>query len=85
MIMAEKPYIDEVLERLEAFKRSYDVVVDGMPDGPAVNAKQQELKDLHGTPKEFAKALLNAVGTISGDEADFHMRAYRSKWEKAAQ
>lgn len=48
----------------------------------AVNAAQRKLAKLHGTPREFAKACLQA-GEISTDEALAAIKKYHNEWEAA--
>lgn len=77
--------IKELIKRIERVKLDYQPTIDSFPDEPATTVKQQELESTHGTPRAFARALVNAIGTISCSEADFHMRCYLKKWEAAGQ
>lgn len=83
-MMNQRPpsYIDDILLQLAEFKDGFRTIFDDMPD-EAVNDAQRKLQAKHGTPREFAKALVEAIPTISGDEAHFHMRRYRAEWEAA--
>jgi hypothetical protein len=45
---------------------------------------QEELRQAHGTPVEFAQAVFKAVGgEISIDEAEAAIDEYREEWRKA--
>lgn len=44
---------------------------------------QRELEEAHGTPKEFAMALWNALGEISVDEAHAAIQKYEAEWHEA--
>lgn len=77
--------IVELIKSIKQVKASYKPTIDSMPHNDGKTVKQQELQAMHGTPREFAEALVNAIGTISCSEADFHMRVYLKKWEEAGQ
>lgn len=44
---------------------------------------RKTLKKRHGTPKEFERAVLNALGEISWGEAMAAINKYRREWKEA--
>jgi hypothetical protein len=49
-------------------------------DNEPLTEKQMQLKKKHGTPKEFADAVFNAVGDISVAEAREAIDKYNAEW-----
>ena len=45
---------------------------------------RQQLQAKHGTPAEFKRAVLNAVGEISLSEAENAIRLYEREWNAAS-
>lgn len=48
-----------------------------------MTTKQQTLQKKHGTPDEFAKAVMQALGEISLSEALNAISIYKREWEIA--
>lgn len=57
-------------------------IIDEMPD-VAATPGQEELKAKHGTPREFARAAVNAIGEISCLEAITSIYDYKARWDAA--
>lgn len=72
--------LTDVIKRVQ---ENFQDVVDMMPN-EATNDAQRALQAKHGTPREFAEACVNAIGTISCDEAIMAIKVYAAKWESAA-
>lgn len=53
-----------------------------MPD-KAKTKGQRLLQEKHGTPKQFARACVRAVGDISPLEALVAIREYERKWKNS--
>src|SRR5947209_191245 len=49
-----------------------------------MSPKQQELKDKHGTPQEFAEAVLKTLGECSWAECQAAVNKYQQEWDDAA-
>jgi hypothetical protein len=77
--------IKELIKLIEQTKLDYKPTIDSMPHHEGITVKQQELRAMHGTPREFSEALVNAIGTISCSEAEFAMRDYLRRWNKAGE
>lgn len=54
-----------------------------LPSKPS-NKAQRNLAKKHGTPREFAEAVLAALGEISVSEADAAIARYLTQWNEAA-
>lgn len=52
--------------------------------GAALSEQQKRLAERSGTPAQFARAVWNALGEISVDEAEAAIHAYRREWKNAA-
>lgn len=44
---------------------------------------QEKLRKRHGTPRTFAIAVINSVGTISNHEAKVAIQKYVKEWNEA--
>lgn len=78
---------DEALELFRSMREqtiadNADLIAE-MPD-EATTPAQEELKAKHGTPREFAKACVNAIGEISCLEAHTAIAEYKNKWDAAS-
>lgn len=74
--------IPEIQKAIKEAKDQHSDIVDSMPD-KAASYKQRLLQREHGTPKEFATAVVAAIGEISVLEAQLAIRKYRDEWEAA--
>lgn len=54
-----------------------------MPDNTPVSDAQFRLADAHGTPKEFARGLVECIGEISILEAQQAAEKYKREWNAA--
>lgn len=76
----------DTLGRLqEAVKQAQDsnrYLAEGLPDKAKTDG-QRALQRVHGTPKEFAEACINAIGEISVLEAHVAVNKYHQQWNAA--
>jgi len=57
-------------------------IAEHMP-AKATTTGQRKLQKRHGTPREFALALIRAIGEISILEAQTAAEKYKREWERA--
>lgn len=69
----------------EAIRQTRDDHADviAMMPNKATTAGQRALQKKHGTPRVFARAVVNAIGEISILEAQLAIRKYRDEWQAA--
>ena len=61
---------------------SFAGIIVAMPNVAATDG-QRALEAKHGTPRQFAQAVVNAIGEISSDEADAAIQKYLDEWRRA--
>lgn len=49
-----------------------------------MSPEQQRMAAAHGTPAQFTRAVLDAIGEISVDEAIQAIEKYQQEWRNAA-
>lgn len=74
--------IREIREAIHQTRDDHADVIAMMPN-KATTAGQRALQKEHGTPRAFARAVVNAIGEISILEAQLAIRKYRDEWEAA--
>lgn len=74
--------VKEIKDLIKKRQEDASVLLDSMPEFPK-NEGQRALMRMHGTPKEFAKGCIKAIGTISPGEAQAAILKYREEWNKA--
>lgn len=72
----------EIREDIRATRDDHADVIASMPS-KATTAGQRALQKKHGTPRAFARAVVNAIGEISVLEANLAIRKYRDEWQAA--
>ena len=73
---------NHVRAQIAAARDDFSDVIAAMPNR-ATNGQQRSLQRKHGTPRAFARAVVNAIGEISVLEAGIAIRKYRDEWEAA--
>jgi len=63
-------------------KRFNNILFNALPDKASTEG-QTKLRLAHGTPKEFARACIEAIGDISELEARNAVAKYLDEWNKA--
>ena len=71
-----------IREAIHQTRDDHADVIAMMPD-KATTAGQRALQKKHGTPRAFARAVVNAIGEISILEAQLAIRKYRDEWQAA--
>lgn len=71
-----------IRQAIQETRADHADVIASMPN-EATTAGQRALKKKHGTPRAFARAVVNAIGEISVLEANVAIRKYRDEWEAA--
>lgn len=74
-------YPELIREMIKQTREDNQDLIDEMPD-KAKTKGQRDLKKKHGTPQEFAKAVVNAIGEISCLEAHTAIEKYEQEWNK---
>jgi len=73
-----------IQHQVRAARESFDGLLESLPTKP-LNANQRKLaKSKAGTPAQFGRAVVNAIGEISVDEATAAIAAYLKKWNESA-
>lgn len=72
----------EIKAAIEAIREDNGDLIASMPTD-ATTPGQEELKRKHGSPRAFAQACNNAIGTISCLEAHTAIQDYLTKWNAA--
>jgi hypothetical protein len=72
----------EILRAVQKARKDFKDVIASMPE-KVTTAGQREMQQKHGTPREFARAVVDAIGEISVLEAHVAIRKYRDEWEAA--
>lgn len=74
--------LDAIREAIRQTRDDHADVIAMMPN-EATTAGQRTLKKKHGTPRAFARAVVNAIGEISVLEANVAIRKYLDEWKAA--
>lgn len=74
--------IREIREAIHQTRDDHADLIAAMPTKPKT-AGQRVLQKKHGTPRAFARAVVNAIGEISVLEAQLAIRKYRDEWQAA--
>lgn len=69
-------------EMIDQIRANNGDLIASMPCD-ATTPGQEELKRKHGSPRAFAQACNNAIGTISCLEAHAAIAEYKAKWDEA--
>jgi len=73
---------EEIKAAIDAIREDNGDLIASMPTD-ATTPGQEELKRKHGSPRAFAQACNNAIGTISCLEAHTSIQDYLTKWNAA--
>lgn len=73
---------EEIKAAIDAIREDNGDLIASMPTD-ATTPGQEELKRKHGSPRAFAQACNNAIGTISCLEAHTAIQDYLAKWNAA--
>ena len=73
---------EEIKAAIDAIREDNGDLIASMPTD-ATTPGQEELKRKHGSPRAFAQACNNAIGTISCLEAHTAIQEYLTKWNAA--
>ena len=71
-----------IRQAIQETRNDHADVIAMMPN-EATTAGQRALKKKHGTPRAFARAVVNAIGEISVLEANVAIRKYLDEWKAA--
>lgn len=71
-----------IRQAIRATRDDHADVIASMPN-EATTAGQRALRKKHGTPRAFARSVVNAIGEISVLEANVAIKKYRDEWEAA--
>lgn len=74
--------IREIRQAIHQTRDDHADVIAAMPTR-ATTAGQRALQKKHGTPRAFARAVVNSIGEISILEAQLAIRKYRDEWQAA--
>lgn len=74
--------LHEIRKAIKQTRGEHSDVIAMMPN-KATTAGQRALKKKHGTPRAFARAVVNAIGEISVLEANVAIRKYLDEWERS--
>jgi hypothetical protein len=77
-----EPPVRAIRETIRQTRDDHADVIAMMPD-KATTAGQRALQKKHGTPRVFARAVVNAIGEISVLEANVAIRKYLDEWQAA--
>lgn len=77
-----KSFKNQIGDAILSIRRDAEGFINSMPS-IAKNQAQQELVKKHGTPREFARACVMAIGEISCSEAFFAVSKYHKQWKDA--
>ena len=69
-------------EMVDDARASLADLPNGLPDSPT-NDGQYALAAKHGTPKQFARSIIQAVGEISPLDARIAVTRYLPEWNQA--
>ena len=73
---------EEIKAAIDAIREDNGDLIASMPTD-ATTPGQEALKRKHGSPRAFAQACNNAIGTISCLEAHTAIQDYLTKWNAA--
>lgn len=80
--MSNEEIIKAIREMRDAVREDNGDLIASMPHD-ATTPGQEALKKLHGSPRMFAQACVNAIGDISCLEAHTAIQMYKLKWDQA--
>ena len=72
----------QMVEMIDQIRADNGDLIASMPTD-ATTPGQEALKAKHGSPRAFAQACNNAIGTISCLEAHTAIADYKAKWDAA--
>lgn len=72
----------EIKDAIDACREQNGDLIASMPTD-ATTPGQEALKQRHGSPRVFAQACNNAIGTISRLEALTAIAEYKARWDAA--
>lgn len=72
----------QIKAAIDAIRADNGDLIASMPTD-STTPGQEELKRKHGSPRAFAQACVNAIGTISCLEAHTAIQDYLTKWNAA--
>lgn len=73
----------EIAEAIRQAREDAEWIYETLPR-KAQNERQKELQRKHGTPYDFAKAVVNCIGEISLLEAQSAAEKYLREWNEQA-
>lgn len=73
---------NQIADMVQELRDHHSELISSMPQD-ATNVSQMTLKQLHGSPRAFAQACVNAIGEISVLEAHQAIAKYKEEWDEA--
>jgi hypothetical protein len=75
-------YKEQIKRMVDGARAELEYLIDEMPDA-ATTAGQRRLQEKHGTPRQFAKDVIQAIGEISVPAAEAAIKRYEREWDAA--